>query len=50
MHIKESYGINIVKERMELMYGNKIQIQIKDLLDEGKNGTKVSLTFPKTDL
>ncbi len=50
VHIKESYGINIVKERMELMYGNKIQIQIKDLLDEGKNGTKVSLTFPQTDL
>ncbi|WP_435260694.1 sensor histidine kinase [Tenacibaculum sp. nBUS_03] len=50
IHIKQSYGINIVKERMKLMYGNKIQIQIKDLLDEGKNGTKVSLMFPKIDL
>lgn len=43
---KKSYGIKIVKERMELMYEKEIVIQIKDVSEKNTTGTRVLLIFP----
>ncbi len=43
---KKSYGINLVKERLELMYGQEIKVDIEDISDEKATGTQVFICFP----
>lgn len=43
---KKSYGIAIVRERMELMYNKDIVIQLRDRMEDGEQGTEVLLVFP----
>ncbi len=43
---RKSFGINIVKERMEIMYGKAVDIHIKDLSDGQETGTQISIVFP----
>lgn len=43
---KKSFGINIVKERLKLMYGNNTFVSVKDISDKNHTGTEVLITFP----
>ncbi|SEC52645.1 Histidine kinase-, DNA gyrase B-, and HSP90-like ATPase [Tenacibaculum sp. MAR_2009_124] len=43
---RKSFGISIVKERMEIMYGKTVDIRIKDLKDGKETGTQISIVFP----
>ena len=44
---KKSYGISIVKERMQLMYKDNFSIKIKEIVEENESGTIVKISFPE---
>ena len=43
---RKSYGINIVKERLELMYKGKTSVVVNDISKDVITGTEVEITFP----
>lgn len=43
---KKSFGINIVKERLKLLYGDNTFISINDISNKDNSGTEVLITFP----
>ncbi|CAL2103952.1 Histidine kinase-, DNA gyrase B-, and HSP90-like ATPase [Tenacibaculum sp. 190130A14a] len=43
---RKSYGINIVKERMRLMYGDNYDVVIEEISCDNETGTLVVIRFP----